>query len=50
MPFQITPEDVDRNGWDEEDVGRWAYVVQGCFQFFDTEEACRNSYREVFYG
>lgn len=51
MPFQITEEDIENNcGLDEEDLGRWAYIVTGCFMFFDTEEACRNSYREVFHA
>lgn len=47
MPFLITEEDVERYDWDAADVGCWAYIVTGCFQFFATEEACRDSYRET---
>ena len=45
--FQITEEDV-RGTIEESDIGKWAYLVQGCWMFFDTEEEAIASYREVF--
>ena len=47
MPFQITKEDVERNDWDKEDVGRWAYLVQGCVMFCNTEQEARDGYNRL---
>lgn len=49
MIFQITQDMVDRSStMEQSDVGRWAYMISGCYQFFDTEEEARESYKEVF--
>ena len=45
--FQITEEDV-RGTIEKSDIGKWAYLVQGCWIFFDTKEEAIASYLEVF--
>lgn len=37
-PTLITPDDVERQGWDAEDVGRFAVLItpSNTYMFFDT--------------
>jgi len=45
--FQITEEHI-RGTLDKSDIGKWAYLVQGCWMFFDSKKEAIASYREVF--
>ena len=46
--FLIDEEMVERNDWDPEDVGRWAFLIQGCYEFFDSQAAALAVYKAVF--
>jgi hypothetical protein len=49
MIFQITAADVERSSTlDEQDIGKWGYLIQGCYQLFESQETAQASYLEVF--
>jgi len=50
MVYEITNEDVERSSLELTDVGRWGFIVQGCWQLFDTEQSARMAYDVVFGG
>lgn len=37
-PFQITTEDIERSSLESSDLGKWALIVTGCYQLFDTQQ------------
>lgn len=48
MVFIVTQQDVDSSSLDSTDIGRWAFIVQGCWQLFDTESEAQSTYNFVF--
>lgn len=50
MVFKVTEEDVERASLDKSDIGRWAFIVTGCWQLYDTERSARSAYDFVFRG
>lgn len=44
-PFQLDAETIDRADLDHRDEGKWALIVAGCYQLFETRleaQQCRN--------
>ena len=50
MVFIVTSKDVERANLDQSDIGRWAFIVQGCWQLFDSEQAAQMAHNVVFGG
>lgn len=46
--FQITLEDVERSSLEVSDVGKWGYLVSGCYQLFDSLVEATISYNSAF--
>ena len=47
MIFKITAHDVEYSNLETSDIGKWGYIVNGCFQIFDTEQDARESFTIV---
>ncbi len=44
QPFQIDAEEVERTSLAPSDIGRWAILITGCYQLFESEDAARRAY------
>ena len=38
-PFQITQGDIEHTSLEQHDLGKWALLVTGCYQIFESQEA-----------
>ena len=36
-PFQITQGDIDRTSLEPSDLDKWALLITGCYQIFDSQ-------------
>lgn len=46
--FQITKDDIERGSLDEDDIGKWCFMVSGIyFGFFSTKELAEEYLRKV---
>lgn len=46
--FQITNQEIEYSTLEPKDLGKWSYLVTGCYMLFDTYETAIASYQEVF--
>lgn len=48
--FQISEEDVERGSTMEpEDIGKWAFLVNGGYQIYDTKYRAQKAWRDATY-
>ncbi len=47
MVFQISQNEVERNGFRKRDIGKWACVICGCIHYLNakTREEAEKDYR-----
>ena len=43
-PFQIQQFDIDATSLEQTDLGKWALIVTGCYQLFDSKCEAQSTY------
>ena len=48
FPFQISQQDINySDSLEQEDLGKWALIINGCYQFFESVEAASKTRCEL---
>ena len=47
-PFQLSQQDIDySDSLEQSDLGTWVLLVNGCYQFFESEQSALNARKEL---